>query len=359
MTAALLDRFATKSVDDIELAEVTWVIPGLAPLDGLTIVHGQPGAGKSTFALAMAMSVAQGCPFAGRDEFAGCFDGVPTQVVYLGTDSRWQHELKARSQFYAAEHRGNLRVLDARAAGLTFSQGLSVTDVRSGWTEFGVRCQYAGVRLVVIDHLLGIASARDVNSGAELAPVLEALNELIDHGVTPVLLHHQSIKLGRSNPKGGMGHTVITASMRSGLSLTAPKKGDLAQTITVTSNEQPEMRLLIERLRGRPPVVLDFSEVQPEAQGAETKRTIRKKSDRGDTAIARARVILDGPDSCRRTQKAAGQYLAEKGLIPADADYRSAGRLLVDKELLAMSDNGLIAGPKWNPQPMSGDVVVV
>lgn len=60
-------RFALEPFDAIELdLEPQWLIPGLMPSNGLHVLYGAPGSGKSFIALSAALHVAAGKPWGGR-----------------------------------------------------------------------------------------------------------------------------------------------------------------------------------------------------------------------------------------------------------------------------------------------------
>lgn len=338
-------QFDIQSVEEMTLNEATWLIPGLVPSEGLTILDGQPKSGKSTLALGLAMSVAQGTPFAGDDRFSsGSLVGYPVPTLWIGTDGRWKHELEMRKNQYPRAHRENLRVLDGREVGLCFPPGHGplLEGVLDGWHNLIERCQVDGYRMVVVDHLLKVAGYRGVNSDADIAPVIGVLDRFALCGITPILLHHQSVHREGST---AMGHTLIHAAKRSGLSL--GKRGRQgSQTVYVETNENPRMLLSVEPLRGAPPVVVDFSEAKT-GRDAEAKR---KREPKTDIALVRARAILDGPEDCRLNQTKAGKYLEALGdsVMAAAKDGRSVVKGLITKDLLQADEQGRLGpGASW------------
>jgi len=332
------------------LSEANWIVPGLVPTEGLTIIDGKPKSGKSTLALGIAMATAQGRPFANDERFVdGCLVDQPSPVLYVGTDGRWKHELNQRKAHYPSANRANLYVLDGRGAGLTFStgEGEGLEATMSRWHGLLEKCQLHGVRMVVFDHLLKIAGARGVNKDSDVSPVLEVLDNFASAGISPVLLHHQSVHRMSSSKTGGMGHTIIHASMRAGLSVGDARKGGVSQAVTVTTNEAATMRLTLKPLRGEPPEVLNFCETS----AARTERTKREKKPKTDMAIARTKAILDGPESARVNQAEAGRHLQRQGetVMGNATDGRGLVKSLLEKGLLATDTRSrLVAGPNWH-----------
>jgi hypothetical protein len=338
-------QFDIQSVEEMTLNEPTWIIPGLVPSGGLTIVDGKPKSGKSNFVLGLAMSVAQGTPFAGDDRFSmGSFVDCPSPTLWVGTDSRWDCELYERAKLYPQANRGNLRVLDGRTAGLCFPAGNGpvLDQVLEGWHILIDRCRSEGYVLVVVDHLLKVAGARGVNNDVDIAPIIQILDRFAYSGIVPILVHHQSV---HGNGGNGMGHTLIHAAKRSGISLV--KRGRQgSQTVYVETNENPKMMLSLEPFTGAPPVVLDFAEAKVVGDG-EAKR---KREPKTDIALVRTRAILDGPDDCRLNQTKAGKHLEALGdsVMATAKDGRSVVKGLIAKDLLQADDQGrLRPGARW------------
>ncbi|MHB1165982.1 MAG: AAA family ATPase [Candidatus Nanopelagicales bacterium] len=341
------DLFQSEIVEDMEVAEGDWIVNGLVPTEGLTIIDGKPKSGKSTLALGLGMSVAQGTPFAGDPRFAGCLDGIPSKVLYVGTDGRWKRELGKRQKLYPAPGRENLHATDGRKAGLVFpgGHGPAFDKTTGQWQKFAAWGASHGFRVVILDHLLKLAGARGVNDGDQIAPVLSALEELVSVGIVPILIHHSSM---HSNGEGrAMGHTIIHATMRSGLSVQDPRRGTGEQVVNVLTNEAAEMSLVLQRLEGKPPVVLDWTE-RVTRKEAKAKR---ERQPRTDINIVRVQATLAAPEAARASRKAAAEYL--QGLGPkvmgkATNGYQVVGSLVRDKMLLAEASNGeIVAGPKW------------
>ncbi|MHC4698282.1 MAG: AAA family ATPase, partial [Planctomycetota bacterium] len=60
---------------------IRWLVDGLLPQGGLSILAGKPKAGKSTLARCVGLAVARGDPIIGRETHAG-------PVVYLGLEDK-------------------------------------------------------------------------------------------------------------------------------------------------------------------------------------------------------------------------------------------------------------------------------
>src|SRR5713101_650633 len=66
------------------IPETLWMVKDLIPTGGLALLVGKPKVGKSTLARHLALSVAQGIPFLGRDTFQ-----CPVGIVSL-EEQRWE-----------------------------------------------------------------------------------------------------------------------------------------------------------------------------------------------------------------------------------------------------------------------------
>lgn len=83
--------------DEIEAQlEANWLVDDLIPSQGLCLVYGHPGSGKSFFALDVAMHVAMGDPWRERDVQQGL-------VIYIGAEG--QRGLRQRVSAFRQHHR--------------------------------------------------------------------------------------------------------------------------------------------------------------------------------------------------------------------------------------------------------------
>ena len=69
--------------------KVTWILDGILPAGGLSLIAGKPKAGKSTFVRCLALAVAQGRPFLNRATAKGA-------VLYLALE---ENAVKCESIF--------------------------------------------------------------------------------------------------------------------------------------------------------------------------------------------------------------------------------------------------------------------
>jgi AAA domain len=183
---------------------VDWLIEGLAARGALSLLAGQPKAGKSLLALALAGGVASG----GRVAGIGCRAGTALVVdAENGADEihrrLWGLELPAR----AAER---LHLLEARAL-----------DLRIELARLERRIAGCAPDVVVLDSFRSLWSGRE-RSDAEVEALLRGLRELARRRqLALVLLHHTT--------KGGdpyRGSNAIAAGV------------DLAARLTVDEDDR-------------------------------------------------------------------------------------------------------------------------
>jgi hypothetical protein len=164
--------------------EPDWLVEGLIPAGGVTLLVGRPKSGKSTFARALAVAVAQGRPFLGRETRRG-------PVLLLSLEDR---------QRDAARH---LRALGLRAEDpLLLAAGQR--DIQP------LRCWIQAYRpvLVVIDTVGRVLHLRDSSEYAEVTEALDGLLRLArESGAAFLLVHH--------SPKASDGRDPIDAPLGS------------------------------------------------------------------------------------------------------------------------------------------------
>ena len=162
---------------------VQWVVEGLLPSVGWTLLVGEKGVGKTTFALQLSKALQEGIAFLDREV-------VKTKVAYIQADS------------LTAEWREIVKGIGVRNSGLT------VVDVPMGcmdnpayvsWIEKAV----SSAQFLVFDSFYKMTSV-SINTERVLIP-LTAMKSLA--GNRPwLLLHHPS----KSDANDGSGHNSIS-----------------------------------------------------------------------------------------------------------------------------------------------------
>jgi len=280
--------------------------------------------------------------------------------MWVGLDGGWKRSLKKRREGYPDQVGRHLTVFDHDLAdeGLLFTSTNRdlVQQTADRWLQIGRELVDDGYRVIVFDHLLGLAGGVGINEDTTVAPLMQMLTRLADLGLTPITVHHASSHTDRRLEEAPMGHTAVTATHRCQLIVRErPKKGDY-QEVWVRSNETEETCLVVDPLKGDP---LRVQEFLPRADRAESKKAARKASEdegtgrkrkRSDLGLVRVQAVLDAPEEHRANQTKAGDYLETLGqeVMGEATNGREVVKKLIRSGLLVATDNGrLIAGEKW------------
>ncbi len=189
-------------VDWIEEADLVlpdlnefWRVDGVVPLQGVGVVYGSPGSGKSFICMDLALSIATGRPWAGKDL-------EPCEVVYVSSEGgkraavnrmvgwRQAHGVEDTSRLHCASANFNL------VGGATsFLEALAERSVRPG--------------LVVIDTL-NQNYVGDENSSLEMSKFVGATKAIQRRLNCFVLVIHHS---GKNKANGARGHSALLGAV--------------------------------------------------------------------------------------------------------------------------------------------------
>jgi hypothetical protein len=172
--------------------QIPWLIDGLLPAAGFSLLAAKPKVGKSTFARCCALAVARNQRFLGR----ACHGG-PT--IYVGLEDK-PTETVAHFRALGASDEDLFIVTDAGP-----SQETAIPDLRSLVLE-------KGAVLVVIDTLARLVHLQDTNDYAEVMRKLEPLIDLARRTGCHVLALHHTGKNDRDDGDSLLGSTAFFAS---------------------------------------------------------------------------------------------------------------------------------------------------
>lgn len=317
----------------------------------INMVVGKPKAGKSQFVAGVVASLLTGEPLGGLSGLE------PTEMVrrvlWLGTDSGWRAQAKARLSQYGDDVPPRVLFPDEdalRSANLKFTASGDPTLATNSWINMvrQMRDEHE-VDVLVVDHLLGIVASRGVNEDQAIAPFLDALAAIAELGVTVILVHHVSNKAFGNQEGTPMGHTLIEAAARLTLAVRPRRRG--TQEIQIMGNETPPMTMAIGALDATLLTVQSIGlTAEATARTTRSREGGRRARQRGDIDIRRTQYLLDGPTAARANQSVAGRHLERGGRqVMGDAtNGRQVVRRLIDKGLLAVQGEALAAGPNWS-----------
>lgn len=198
-----------------EEPSILWTVKNLVPQQGLALVYGASGSGKSFLLLDLACAVAEGLPWFGHAT-------TRAPVVYLCLEG-------------AAGLVGRIRVWSA-ARGRAFPdlvrwvrEPFSLLDghdvdalARSvrGWTR--TLHPGCGAPVIIIDTLNRAMQGGDENLSADMGAILEACAALsTDTGGLTLLVHH----IGKDTDRGPRGHSSLMPAVDFALLVSRSGKG--------------------------------------------------------------------------------------------------------------------------------------
>ena len=208
-------------------ADRSWLVDGLLPRDGLSLLVGSPKAGKSTLARCLATAVVgRGSPWLDRDVDSGT-------VLHLSLEERTDT---------VAHH---YRMLEAC--------GERIVLIEDPWPKpkdpaaklKDLITKFAPV-LVIIDPLIRCVSIRNTNDYAETSEALDPYINLARVYRTHILFVHHANKRGGVQGNEIMGSQAIAGSMDTILSLKHDGGQRRVQAWGRDGVEMPETQLVLE-----------------------------------------------------------------------------------------------------------------
>lgn len=210
-TETYLDRISNRILSGpavLSLPPVRWIIPGWLPERATTMVYGPPGAGKSFYAVAMALELASGGSWCGHS-----FD-APVPVLYVAAER--PYDLRDRAEAWSLHHRkpipGAFHLLPVS----TDSPQLTQPD------RVGALCELVeaiGAKVVILDTYARLTLGIDENSAKDTGPVGEQMERIVaatgDGAV--VAVHHS----GKDVSRGMRGSNALEGNVSLTIRLTS------------------------------------------------------------------------------------------------------------------------------------------
>ena len=178
--------------------EKPYLVDGLLPASGISLLAGKPKAGKSTLARCLAFAVARGEGFLGRATIKG-------SVLYLALEEK-RSEVKRHFQDMGATGKEEIYIYAARAPA-------------DGITLLHAAAEQRKPALIIVDPLFRLARVKDGNDYAQVTQALEPLLALArETGAHVLCVHH----MGKGERQGGdaiLGSTAILSTVDTALLL--------------------------------------------------------------------------------------------------------------------------------------------
>lgn len=154
-------------------AEVSWLVEGMMANGTVNVLTSEPGAGKTTTALALADAVARGVPFAGLKT-------AQRPVLVLDRENSAPFIVDVLTRIGATDG-AELRIWGGWLPEQAPDPGSGIV------TTWVLGCDPKP--LIVVDSLIGFHSG-DENDASETRSYLQRCRRLADMGATVLLLHH-------------------------------------------------------------------------------------------------------------------------------------------------------------------------
>ena len=184
---------------DVELTSVEWLWFPYIPFGKLTIIQGNPGEGKTYFAMRLAAACTNRKPLPGMETLE------PFNIIYQTAEDGLGDTVKPRLMEADADLEKVL-VIDDRDTPLTLADKRIARAIREN-----------NARLVIIDPVQAFLGADvDMNRANEVRPIFRSLGDIAQAtGCAIVLIGHLNKAAGTQSTYRGLGSIDITAAVRS------------------------------------------------------------------------------------------------------------------------------------------------
>ena len=200
----------------------TWLVDGLLPAGGFSVLGAKPKVGKSTLARNLALCVGNGAPFLGRTTTKG-------PVIYLALEEK-RDEIKKH-------------FADMGAAGDEDVYVHCASAPANGIEQMGVISQQLKPALVIIDPLFRFIRVKDTNDYASVTAELDPLLALARDTGAHIMMVHHLVKSSKSGGDGLLGSTAIFGSVDSTIILRRHETARSIQAIQRYGTDLPESDL--------------------------------------------------------------------------------------------------------------------
>jgi len=176
--------------------ETAWLVEGLLPSGGLSILGAKPKVGKSTLARNLALRVARGDNFLDRQTEQGA-------VIYLALEEKRQ-EVRRHFQRMGADSEP-IHIHVGRLQSAAAIQALESMIIKHN------------AALVIVDPMLKFVHLKDANDYSSVSSALELVMDLARRTNCHILLVHHMGKGDRVGSEGFLGSTAIFGAVDTGL----------------------------------------------------------------------------------------------------------------------------------------------
>lgn len=188
------------SIDEIETKEVNWLWYPYIPYGKITIIQGDPGEGKTTFALRLAALLSNGGKLPCTDS-----ETKVINIIYQTVEDGYEDTIKPRLKVAGADCKRIMFIDESITP-------LSMTDER---LEDAI--VETNARLVILDPIQAyVGSWVDMHRANEIRPVLSRLSSIAEkHDCAIILIGHMNKSHGKKSAYRGLGSIDFQAAARS------------------------------------------------------------------------------------------------------------------------------------------------
>lgn len=289
-------RFTAAELLRMEFPDPEWLLPDVLPETGLYLLCGKPKAGKSWFALAVAMALAQGGAFLNRDT-------PRRKVLYLAledTPRRLNSRLETLHPYGSPD---DLADLEIRTAAPKLGKGLE-EQIRQAAAD--------GCDVLFLDTLQKIRppSSKNGTQYADDYAVLSAIKQIADDcGICIVVVHHTRKAESLDDPHDDISGTNGIAGAADGSLIIRRVHGKPDAVLHVTGRDLPDNELGLRFEDGLWTFAGTAAEVRTTAEQAEIIDAIKPYGSEGATVKT---ICADTGKQRRNVAKLLGKLVDAK-----------------------------------------------
>lgn len=195
-------------MSDVQLQEVQWLWKPYIPFGKITIIQGDPGEGKTTFALRLTAACTTGQALPGMDP------AEPFNVIYQTAEDGLGDTVKPRLMDAGADQERVLNINESIRTLTLLDERIEAAIVQTG------------AKLMILDPIQGYLGDRiDMNRANEIRTVLKNVAAVAERtGCAIVLVGHLNKAAGTNSAYRGLGSIDFRAAARSVLLVGRMKK---------------------------------------------------------------------------------------------------------------------------------------
>lgn len=204
------------TMDEIKAEKVDWLWTNRIPIGRLTLIDGDPGAGKSYLSLAVASAVSKGdsLPFDQKRK-------SPSNVLLMSCEDGYGDTVRP--------HLDQLGANVSRIAIPNPGRGLATTMLNASFIEQAVKIQ--GPALVIVDPVIAFAGRANTDKANDVRELLSPLMGIAEkHALACLIIRHFNKQTDTKAMYRGSGSIDFMAACRSAF-------------IIVESEDEPDMRV--------------------------------------------------------------------------------------------------------------------